>query len=151
MLYLLVRRLLPRGVLGGLLFGAGLLVVLGTTVDPLRDENPDFDLVGPGWLAVVVFTALALAFGVVLAGFIARVSAWLPLPSKEPAVLVRYLPAAMLGVIGFSVTAFVVLTGVAVVAATRWKPLAGAVRSPAAVRIGQVALLGSPRSVSPVP
>ena len=54
---------------------------------------------------------------------------------------VRYLPAAMLGVIGFSVTAFVVLTGVAVVAATRWKPLAGAVRSPAAVRIGQVALL----------
>ena len=38
----------PAGWLGGLTFGAGLLVVLGTTADPLRDENPDFDIVGPG-------------------------------------------------------------------------------------------------------
>ena len=50
-------------------FGAGLLVVLGTNVEPLRGDNPDFDIVGPGWFSVLVFTALALAFGVVLAGF----------------------------------------------------------------------------------
>ena len=39
-----------RAGLAGSAFGAGLLVVLGTTIDPLRDENPDFDIVGPGWL-----------------------------------------------------------------------------------------------------
>src|SRR5829696_3367199 len=48
--YLLVRRFLPSGWLGGLVFGFGLLVVLGTTIDPLRSDNRDFDIVGPGWL-----------------------------------------------------------------------------------------------------
>ncbi len=140
--YLLVRRLLPPRWIGGLVFGVGLLVVLGTTVDPLRDENPDFDLVGPGWLAVLVFTAMASAFGVVLAGFMARLSTWLPLPSTERAVMLRYVPVASLAAVGFSVTAFIVLTGVLVVGVTRWRPLAGAARSRPATRVGQVALLG---------
>lgn len=140
-IYLVVRRLLPPGRLGGLAFGAALLIVLGTTVDPLRDENPDFDVVGPDWLSVLVFTAMALALGVVLAGFMARLSAWLPLPSMARATLVRYLPVAAVAAFGFSVTLALVLLGVLVVVATRWTRLLDAVRSSTAIRVGRIALL----------
>ena len=140
-IYLVVRRMLPPRRLGGLAFGAALLIVLGTTIDPLRDENPDFDIVGPDWLSVLVFTAMALAFGVVLAGFMARLSAWLPPPSLARRTLVRYLPVAAVAVFGFSVTLALVLLGILVVVATRWTVLLDAVRSPMFVRIGRVALL----------
>jgi hypothetical protein len=140
-IYLVIRRLLPPGWLGGLALGAGLLIVFGTTADPLRDENTDFDLVGPGWLAVVVFTALALAYGVALTGFVARLSAWLPLPSTERRVLVKYLPIGLVAALGFTVTFVLVLVGVLVVVATRWASLIGAVRSRAAVTIGRAALV----------
>ena len=140
-IYLVVRRMLPPRRLGGLAFGAALLIVLGTTVDPLRDENPDFDIVGPDWLSVLVFTAMSLAFGVVLAGFMARLSAWLPPPSLARRTLVRYLPVAAVAVFGFSVTLALVLLGILVVVATRWTVLLDAVRSPMFVRIGRVALL----------
>src|SRR5512133_1964931 len=56
--YLLLRRWLPAGRAGGLAFGALLLVVGGTHLEPLRRSNPDFDLVGPGWVSVVAFTVL---------------------------------------------------------------------------------------------
>src|SRR5215207_6966226 len=49
-LYMLVRRWLPGGRLGGLAFGALLLVIAGTRLEPLRADNPDFGIVGPGWL-----------------------------------------------------------------------------------------------------
>jgi hypothetical protein len=136
--YLLVRRFLPSGWLGGLAFGFGLLVVLGTTIDPLRSDNRDFDIVGPGWLAVVVFAVLSLAFGVTVTGVVARLSAWLPLPSTEPRVLVRYALPAAVALIGFSVTAALALVGLAVVLLTRWRPLVAAVRSPRAVVVGRV-------------
>jgi hypothetical protein len=138
-LYLLVRRLLPAGPLGGAVFGLGLLVVAGTVVDPLRDENPDFDIVGPGWLSVTVFTALAIAFGVVLAAVTARLSAWLPLIRFEPRVLLRYVPAALLaGLLVFPVTIALAVVGAVVVVATRWRRLVDAVRSPRAVLVGRV-------------
>jgi hypothetical protein len=66
--------LLPRGVLGGVLLGAGVLVVLGSTVDPLRGANPDFGIVGPGWLALLAFSALALLAGAVVAPVAGRVA-----------------------------------------------------------------------------
>jgi hypothetical protein len=141
-IYLVIRRLLPSRTAGGLAFGAGLLLVLGTTSDPLREENPDFDLVGPGWVSVLVFTALALAFGVVLAGFVARLSGWLPLPSTERAVLVRYAPISAIAVLAYVFTIILAAVGVAVVAVSRWRPLVDWVRSPTAVRLGQLALLG---------
>ena len=139
-LYLLTRRLLPAGLIGGMVFGAGLLVLLGTTLEPLRDDNPDFDLVGPGWLAVLVFSGLALAYGIALAAFTARLSGWLPLLSTAPRVLVRYAWPAVVAIAGTVVTAAVAATGVAVVAATRWDRLLCLVRSPRAVLIGRVVL-----------
>ena len=140
-IYLVIRRLLPPGWLGGLALGAGLLIVFGTTIDPLRDENPDFDLVGPGWLAVLVFTAVALAYGVVLSGFVARLSSWLPMPSMDRKVLLRYLPIVLVAVAGFTVTFGLVLVGALVVLVTRWAPLIRAVRSRAALAVGRVALI----------
>ena len=137
-LYLLVRRLLPASRLAGVAFGAGLLVVAGTTVDPLRRDNPDFDLVGPGWLAVVVFTALALAYGFVLASFFARLSAWLPLPSPERRVLARYVWPAVAAVVLYPLTVVYAVAGLVVVLATRWPGLLDAVRSHRAVVAGRV-------------
>ncbi|MFL6206933.1 MAG: hypothetical protein ACJ739_16445 [Acidimicrobiales bacterium] len=138
--YLVLRRLLPPRWVGGLAFGAGLLVVLGTTVDPLRDENPDFDLVGPGWLSVAVFTVLALVFGVVLAAFMAKASAWLPLPSTNRGVLLHYLPIGVVALVGFTVTVALAVVGVVVVIVTRWTAVACWVRSRMAVLIGRAAL-----------
>jgi hypothetical protein len=142
--YLLVRRLLPPRWVGGLAFGGGLLIVLGTTFDPLRDENPDFDIVGPTWLAVLVFTALALVYGVVLAAFVARLSRWLPLPASDRPTVLRYLPIALLtlGAFPFTILAVPVLVvvGLFVVAAHEWSPLVDALGSRAGVLVGRALL-----------
>jgi len=140
-IYLVVRRYLPRNPLGGLAFGAGLLIVLGTIVDPLRSDNPDFDIVGPGWLAIAVFTLLALAYGLALVGWMARLSEWLPLLSTERRVLARYALPAALAVAGVSVTVALVVLGLVVVLATRWGALVDAVRSRQALLVGRVALV----------
>lgn len=152
-LYLVVRRFLPPGRLGGAAFGLGLLIVAGTTIDPLRRENPDFDLVGPGWLAVVVFSAMAVVFGGTLAAVLARLSAWLPLLSAERRVLGRYVGPAAVAALTFFVTAMLAVACLVVVAATRFRPLVAAVRSRRWVVGGRVVLLGAvgvalPRSLS---
>jgi hypothetical protein len=140
-LYLVVRRFLPPGWLGGAAFGLALLVVLGTTVDPLRPENPDFEIVGPGWVAVLVFGALAVAYGVSLAAVVQRLSEWLPLVARDRGVLLRYALPAVIAVPAFSVTIGLVVVGLAVVATTRWRPIVDAVRSRRWVLGGRVVLL----------
>jgi hypothetical protein len=139
-LYLAVRRFLPPGRLGAALYGLALVVVFGATIDPLRSENPDFDLVGPSWLAVLVFVALAVAYGVAAAGFAARASAWLPPLAKDRRVLRRWALPAALAAAGFTVTAVVVVVGLAVVAATRWRPLTAAPRSARWLQLGRIAV-----------
>ena len=141
-LYLVVRRFLPRSWLGGATFGLCLLIVLGTTIDPLRAENPDFDLVGPGWLAILVFSAWAIAFGITLAAVASRLSQWLPLISTRRRVLLRYAGPAAVAALAFSVTAALVVVCLVVVAATRWRPLVDAVRSRRWVVGGRVVALG---------
>jgi hypothetical protein len=128
-LYLVVRRFLPSGRLGGASFGLGLLIVAGTTLDPLRPENPDFDIVGPGWLAVVVFSALAIMFGVTLAAVLARLSQWLPLLIGERRVVLRYLGPAVLAALALPVAATLAVSCIVAMAATRFRPLVAAVRS----------------------
>ena len=142
-LYLVVRRFLPPGRLGGAAFGLGLLVIAGTTIDPLRRENPDFDLVGPGWLAVVVFSAMAIVFGVTLAAVLARLSEWLPLLSAERRVLFRYAGPAAIAALTFFVTALAAVACVVVVAVTRFRPLIDAMRSRRWVIGGRAVLLSA--------
>ena len=137
-LYLLVRRFLPPRWIGGAVFGLGLLIVGGTTVDPLRADNRDFDIVGPGWLALLVFVALGLAFGVVLSGVMAALSRWLPLLGANRRVLIRYLLPALLAAVAFSATAIAVIVGLAAIALTRSQRVVDAVRSHRWVTAGRV-------------
>ncbi|MGH9285648.1 MAG: hypothetical protein ACRD0M_08225 [Acidimicrobiales bacterium] len=81
-MYLLVRRWLPAGWRGGLLFGALHLVVVATRADPLRPGNEDFDLVGPGWLSVATFGLATLLHGMAVVAFVNRYSRVLPPATK---------------------------------------------------------------------
>jgi hypothetical protein len=65
-LYALAGPLVRGGRLGGAALGAILLVLIGTN-EPLRSENPDFNPVGPDWLSILCFVALALALTVAIA------------------------------------------------------------------------------------
>jgi len=139
-LFLIVRRFLPPGPAGGVAYGLGLLIVFGAILDPLRKDNPDFDIVGPGWLAVVVFTMLAVGFGVVLRGFTARMSIWLPLPRAERKVLARYVVPGLLAAVFFTVTAATIVVGLIVVLATRWRVPIQVIRSSRWIIAGRVVL-----------
>jgi hypothetical protein len=108
--YAVAAFVLPRGLAGGAVFGTVLLVVLGSRVDPLRERNPDFDLLGPGWLSVVAFAVMALLTGLVTAPLAARAGsamreprAWwllwvLPVGLLAAAVLSATVPAALAAV-----------------------------------------------------
>lgn len=141
-LFLVVRRFLPAGRIGGLVFGSGLLIVFGSTIDPLRSDNPDFEIVGPAWLAIVVFIALAVAFGLTLRGFTVRMSEWLPLPSLDGRVLAKYAAPAVLAVVAFSITAAMLVVLLGTVLATRWAPVVAAVRSRRWVVGGRIVTAG---------
>jgi hypothetical protein len=83
-IYVVLRRLLPVGWLGGVAFGALHLLVAATRLDPLRPDNRDFDLVGPGWLSLTVFGLAAVVHGMAVVAFVDRYSHDLP-PSAAPA------------------------------------------------------------------
>lgn len=91
-LYLVIRRWLPRGLAGGLTFGVFLLAVLATRVDPLRRDNADFDLVGPGWLAILIFATMAVLQAAAIVAFAGRISHALPEPSQRLETLLPYAP-----------------------------------------------------------
>ena len=115
-IYLVLRRWLPAGRPGAFVLAGLLLVSLGAHVDPLRSDNPDFNLVGPDWLAVSAFTALAFLHTFVLFAVMARVSRSLPLFAATPRVALAYLPLLLLvpaSVIGVALVV-VMLAGAAV-------------------------------------
>lgn len=87
--YVLVHRWLPTGRLAGLSFGALHLIVAATRIDPLRPDNPDFDLAGPGWLAALIFGLASIAHGLAVAGFVNRYSAVFPPRSRDRGARVR--------------------------------------------------------------
>lgn len=100
-LYVVFRRLLPAGRLGGLTFGALHLIIAATRADPLRPENVDFDLVGPPWLALSTFAVASILHGMAVVAIANRYSAALPPRSTSPASRARafapvVLPALLL-------------------------------------------------------
>jgi hypothetical protein len=70
--FVLAGSLLPAGRAGGVVLGLVLLVLVGVRLEPLRADNFDFNLVGPDWLSLLSFTALALFQGMLTWALAAR-------------------------------------------------------------------------------
>jgi hypothetical protein len=139
-LYLLVRRWLPAGRANGLVYGALLLVVAGTRIEPLRPGNPDFDLVGPGWVSVAAFTALVVFQGVLVAALAGRVSRAVPLLGAGPRAIAAHAPLLLLLLLG-SAALLLAIVGVMVVRASQIPAVVAAWRDRRSVTIGRVALV----------
>jgi hypothetical protein len=137
--YLLVRRWLPAGRTGGVAFGALLLILAGTRLEPLRPANPDFDLVGPGWVSVASFAALVLFHGMLVAALAGRVSRAVPLlDAPTPRAVVGHLPLLLLAL--GTVAVAVAVVGVLVVLASQIPAVAAAWRNRRTVTAGRVVL-----------
>jgi hypothetical protein len=136
--YLLLRRWLPGGRTGGVAFGALLLVLAGTRLEPLRPGNPDFDLVGPGWVSVAAFAALVLFHGMLLAALAGRLSRAVPLLALTPRAIIAHVPLLLLALGSVALVAATV--GVAVVAASQVPAVAGVWRDRRLVTAGRVIL-----------
>jgi len=138
--YLLLRRWLPAGRAGGLAFGALLLVVAGTRLEPLRRGNPDFDLVGPGWVSVVAFTVLVVFHGMLVAALAGRLSRAVPLLAARPGAIIVHAPLLLLLLPGPSVALVLIIVGVLVVLVSRIPSVVAAVDARPLVIVGRVAL-----------
>ncbi len=96
LLYALAGPVLPRGRAGGIVLGALLLVLVGSRLEPFRADNIDFALVGPAWLAVLAFTALALFQGVLVVVLAARLAPARPAALRLPVNAGRIAIAVLL-------------------------------------------------------
>jgi hypothetical protein len=139
LVYLLLHRWLPAGWVGGLAYGALLLVVAGTRLEPLRRDNPDFDLVGPGWLAVAGFAALVVFHGVLVAALAGRLSRAVPLLAASPGAIAAHAPLLLLGLL-VPLGLLAAVVGVLVVGASRIPQVVAAVQTPRLAVVGRVAL-----------
>jgi hypothetical protein len=137
--YLLLRRWLPAGRAGGLAYGTLLLVVAGTRLEPLRRGNPDFDLVGPGWVSVVAFTVLVVFHGALVAALAGRVSRAVPLLAARPGAIAAHAPL-LLVLPGPSVALALIIVGVVVVLVSRIPLVIAVLHARPLVVVGRVAL-----------
>ena len=138
--YLLLRRWLPAGRAAGLTFGALLLVVAGTRLEPLRRSNPDFDLVGPGWVSVIAFTVLVVFHGMLVAALAGRLSRAVPLLAARPGAFAVHAPLLLLVLPGPSVALVLIIVGMVVVLVSRIPTVVAAVHARPLVVVGRVAL-----------
>jgi hypothetical protein len=138
--YLLLHRLLPAGWGGGLAYGALLLVVAGTRLEPLRRSNPDFDLVGPGWVSVTTFALLVVFHGVLVAALAGRFSRAVPLLAAEPRALAAHAPLLLLLLLP-PVVGVLAVVGAVIVLVSRVGPMAATTNAHRLVAIGRVALV----------
>ena len=142
-IYVLVRRWLPAGMLGGVVFGALHLVIAATRIDPLRPENPDFDLVGPGWLSVTTFGLACVFHGMAVAAIANRYSTELPPVVASRAAWIRALvPLGRPGPVrALPIFAAALLVGLALtIGISRIVPAVRAARSRGALLAGRIAV-----------
>ena len=127
LLYVVVRRWLPRPAwLAGLTLGALLLVVFAR-LDPLSPHNRDFSILHPAWLAVVLVAVLFPLFGLTVAPLVERLERGYP---QHPAAVAPLLLLGLTGPMGLIVGALLIGGGY----------LAGQSGQRPSVRIGQTAL-----------
>jgi hypothetical protein len=137
--YLLVRRWLPGGRAGGLVYGVLLLLLAGTRLDPLRAGNVDFALVGPGWVSVAAFSALVLLHGMLVAALAGRASRAIPLLARAPWPVAAHAPLLLLAPL-VPVVIILAVVGGLVVLATRSRQVLGAWHASWLVPAGQLVL-----------
>jgi hypothetical protein len=143
-IYVVFRRWLPSGRVGGVVFGVLHLVVAATRIDPLRPDNPDFDLVGPGWLAVATFCMASIFHGMAVVAIANRYTHSFPPEATTRAARVRavlplILPALLL--IPFFIILLNIAAGLAIyIAASRSGPIVRFARSRGALLAGRVAV-----------
>jgi hypothetical protein len=141
-IYVVIRRWFPSGRFGGVVFGSLHLVVAATRIDPLRPDNPDFDLVGPGWLSVTTFGLTCLVHGMAVVAIANRYSTVLPPAVNRRQgwirVLVPLAIPAVFVVVPF-VAAVLVLGLVVTIAVSRFAPAVRAAHSRGALVAGRIA------------
>jgi hypothetical protein len=145
-IYVVFRRWLPSGRLGGVVFGALHLVVAATRVDPLRPENPDFDLLGPGWLAVAAFGLASIVHGMAVVAIANRYSHVFPPASSTRGDRARaFIPLGLAMLVLIPALPFIapiVIVGLAVtIAASRIEPVVRFVRGYGALVAGRIAVV----------
>ena len=140
-LYLLIRRWLPGGRLGGLAYGVLLLVVAATRIEPLRGDNEDFDIVGPGWVAATAFGALVVLHGMLVAALAARYSRALPMVSTDRRSLLAHAPLLVL-IPAVPALVIAAVGGVVAVGLSRLQPLVETLRSHKTLVGGRIMLAG---------
>jgi hypothetical protein len=140
MVFVLLHRWLRAGWGGGLAYGVLLLVVAGTRLEPLRRDNPDFDLVGPGWLSVATFAVLVVFHGLLVAALAGRLSRAVPLLAASPGAIAAHAPLLLLLLLA-PVGLLAAIVGVVVVVASRIPQVVAAVQSPRLVVVGRAALV----------
>lgn len=91
-----LRKWLPAGRVGALVVGLLFAVTFATRLDPLRPENRDFRIVGPGWLSVASMLLLGALSVLTIAAVAGRVSRRLPLLEKRPGAVAAYGPLLLL-------------------------------------------------------
>lgn len=87
----LLRKWLPPTRWGALTVAVLFGVLFATQTDPLRPENPDFDLVGPGWVSVVSFLALGALTMLTMAAVAGRLARSMPLLDARARSILPYL------------------------------------------------------------
>jgi hypothetical protein len=138
-LYLLLHRWLPASWGSGLVYGALLLVVAGTRLEPLRPDNPDFDLVGPEWVSVAAFAALVMFHGALVAALAGRASRALPLLDARLRAVAAYAPLLLLVPL-VPVIPLLILVGLGVVLASQIPTVVAAWHDRRLVVIGRIVL-----------
>ena len=154
LLYMVLRRWLPTGRLGGLCLGLILLITLAPMIDPIRRDNIDFDLVGPGWLALTVFAALAILHGFTVVALAGRYSQNVPLIGKSWRNIAWYLPLVIFVPVPPFLPGLLIVCLVVAVSSRR-ASIAERLRSRKTVLVGRVLLLlviivATPRFVTTV-
>jgi hypothetical protein len=91
-----LRKWLPRRRAGALVVGLLFAVTFATRLDPLRPENRDFRIVGPGWLSVTSLLLLGALSVLTIAAVAGRVSRSLPMLDKRAGAVVAHLPLLFL-------------------------------------------------------
>lgn len=155
--YALASFILPRGVAGGAVFGVAALVLFGSSLDPLRSDNPDFAIVGPGWLSVSAFATMAVLTGMLTAPIAGRLGSALAYPRAWWAVwmvpvglvavaVLATVPVALVAVLAGALLFFCALSTSARTRETYWRRGRAAIQ----VALGTLVVVNVPGFVSAV-